>query len=85
MRSSRSLRLLTTKTWTVTKTLGRSSASRQWHRVWGIRSTQVVNGVTEDWYLVVPPVTSEDPRKAFLNVPGDEGGSVDLSPFFTGT
>ena len=47
------------------------------------RFQKVVNGVTEDWYRIVPAVQPSNPLKGFVDTPKEEGSSGDLRDFFT--
>ena len=42
------------------------------------RFQKVVNGVTEDWYRIVPAVQPSNPLKGFVDTPKEEGSSGDL-------
>ena len=47
------------------------------------RFQKVVNGVTEDWYRIVPSVQPSNPLEGFVETSGEDQGSGDLRDFFT--
>jgi hypothetical protein len=47
------------------------------------RFQKVINGVTEDWYRIVSPVTPSNPLEGFVETSADEEGTGDLRDFFT--